>query len=178
MTVVFLVELRARGVHNDSRALLRGKKPRIRNAGTMRIGREFWAGGRVTRVQLATKPGGSLVIGDHVGMNEGVSIMAVREITIGDYTLIADYVAIHDTDFHELEPGLPVKTAPISIGRNVWIGRNAIVLSGVTIGANVVVAAGSVVTSDVPANTIVGGSPARVIRELRIPDPAHYTRPR
>jgi maltose O-acetyltransferase len=104
--------------------------------------------------------------------------MAVREITIGDYTLIADYVAIHDTDFHELEPGLPVKTAPISIGRNVWIGRNAIVLSGVTIGANVVVAAGSVVTSDVPANTIVGGSPARVIRELRIPDPAHYTRPR
>jgi len=176
--MVFFFELRARGVHNASRAGLRGKKPRIRNAGTMRIGREFWTGGRVTRVQLATQPSGTLVIGDYVGMNEGVSIMAVHEVTIGDYTLIADYVAIHDTDFHELAPGVPVKTAPVRIGRNVWIGRNAIVLSGVTIGPNAVVAAGSVVTSDVPANTIVGGSPARVIRELEIADPAHYVRPR
>jgi acetyltransferase-like isoleucine patch superfamily enzyme len=178
MTVFFLIELRLRGVHNASRARLRGKKPRIRNAGTMRIGRDFWAGGRVTRVQLATKPSGTLVIGDRVGMNEGVAIMAVREITIGDYTLIGDHVAIHDTDFHEIAPGIPVKTAPVHIGRNVWIGRNAIVLSGVTIGANAIVAAGAVVTADVPPNTLAGGNPARVIRELNIPDPAHYVRPR
>jgi acetyltransferase-like isoleucine patch superfamily enzyme len=178
MTLVFLIELRARGVHNASRALLRGKKPRIRNAGTMRIGRDFWAGGRVTRVQLATKPSGTLVIGDWVGMNEGVAIMAVQEVTIGDHTLIADYVAIHDSDFHEIGPGIPVKTAPVHIGRNVWIGRNSIVLSGVTIGMNAVIAAGSVVTSDVPANAVAGGRPARVIRELDIPDPEGYVRPR
>lgn len=178
MTPVFLLELRARGVHNASRAGLRGKRPRVRNAGTMRIGRDFWAGGRVTRVQLATSATGTLVIGNGVGINEGVSIMAVREITIGDNTLIGDYAAIHDSDFHELAPGLPVKTGPIAIGRNVWIGRNAIVLSGVTIGENAVVAAGAVVASDVPPNTIAGGSPARVIRELDIPDPAHYVRPR
>jgi acetyltransferase-like isoleucine patch superfamily enzyme len=177
-TTVFLIECRARGVHNASRAGLRGMKPRIRNAGSMRIGREFWAGGRVTRVQLATQRTGTLVIGDYVGMNEGVQIMAVREVTIGDHTLIGDYVAIHDSDFHQLAPGLPVKTAPVRIGRNVWIGRNAIVLSGVTIGENAVVAAGSVVSTDVPANTLAGGIPARVIRELDIADPANYVRPR
>ncbi len=144
----------------------------------MRIGREFWTGGRVTRVQLATQRSGSLVIGDYVGMNEGVAIMAVREVTIGDHTLIADHVAIHDSDFHQIAPGTPVRTAPVPVGRNVWIGRNAIVLRGVTIGANAVIAAGSVVTSDVPANAVAGGNPARVLRTLEIADPDRYVRPR
>ena len=56
--------------------------------------------------------------------------------------------------------------APIVLGRNVWIGSNATILQGVTIGDNSVVAAGAVVTKDVPADTIVGGVPARVIKHI------------
>lgn len=61
---------------------------------------------------------------------------------------------------HDLFP------APIHIGRNVWIGANATVLPGVTIGDHAVIAAGAVVTKDVPANTVVGGVPAKVIRMM------------
>ena len=93
-------------------------------------------------------------------------------------SLIADNASIHDSDFHETSPGAAVRVAAIAIGRNAWIGRNAIVVPGVTIGQNAIVAAGAVVTKDVPANTIVGGNPARVIRQLEILDPDTYVRRR
>jgi maltose O-acetyltransferase len=58
------------------------------------------------------------------------------------------------------------KAAPVRIGNDVWIGGNVTILPGVTIGNNVVVAAGAVVTKDVPDNSLVGGVPARLIREI------------
>jgi maltose O-acetyltransferase len=58
------------------------------------------------------------------------------------------------------------KAAPVRIGNDVWIGGNVTILPGVTIGNNVVVAAGAVVTKDVPDNSLVGGVPARIIREI------------
>jgi acetyltransferase-like isoleucine patch superfamily enzyme len=58
-------------------------------------------------------------------------------------------------------------TKPIVVGRNVWLGADVKVLAGVTIGENAIVAAGSVVTKDVPANMVVAGSPARIIREVK-----------
>ena len=58
-------------------------------------------------------------------------------------------------------------TKPIAVGRNVWLGADVKVLAGVTIGENAIVAAGSVVTKDVPANMVVAGSPARIIREIK-----------
>jgi acetyltransferase-like isoleucine patch superfamily enzyme len=176
LTIAFFIELRLRGVVNRSRAGLRGKKPRVRNAGTMSIGRNFRVLGRVIRTQLGTGPDGKLIIGDHVGINEGVSIFALDEIRIDDYAMIADYVSIADATYHDLAPGLPARTAPVHIERNVWLGRNVVVLPGVTIGANSVVAAGAVVTRDVAPNTLVGGVPARFMRALDIPDPANYTR--
>lgn len=56
--------------------------------------------------------------------------------------------------------------APIKLGKNVWVGSNATILQGVTIGDNAVVAAGAVVNNDVPANTVVGGVPAKVIKQI------------
>ena len=56
--------------------------------------------------------------------------------------------------------------APIRLGKNVWVGSNSTILQGVTVGDNAVIAAGAVVTKDVPANTVVGGVPARKLREI------------
>ena len=58
--------------------------------------------------------------------------------------------------------------APIVLGKKVWVGSNSTILQGVTIGDNSIIAAGSVVTKDVPANTIVGGVPARILRHLDV----------
>ena len=175
---VFFAVLRARGIDIAAPMRFIGRPPRIRNAGTMRIGRRFAVHSRVTRTQLATGPNGRLTIGDDVGINEGVDIAAEREITIGDDVTIGDFVSIHDSDYHEVWPGRPVSVAPVVIGRNAWLGRRVTVLRGVTIGANAVVAAGAVVTADVAPNTLVGGVPARFIRELPIPDPDTYARRR
>jgi acetyltransferase-like isoleucine patch superfamily enzyme len=176
--LVYFAVLRARRIEVAAPIRFVGKTPCIRNSGTMRIGRGFAVHSRVTRTQLATGPNGRLTIGNDVGINEGVDIAAEREITIGDDVTIGDFVAIHDSDYHEVWPGRPVTVAPVVIGRNAWLGRRATVLRGVTIGANAVVAAGAVVTADVAPNTLVGGVPARFIRELPIPDPDTYIRRR
>ena len=88
-------------------------------------------------------------------------------ITIEDGVLIGPKVSLL-TEGHPLAPadrhGLTV--APIHIGQNAWVGAGATVLQGVSIGENAVVAAGAVVTSDVPANTVAGGIPARIIKAI------------
>jgi acetyltransferase-like isoleucine patch superfamily enzyme len=99
--------------------------------------------------------------------------------------LISWNVGIADSDFHPLEPAQRLidaqalapyfkdrparprlKTAPVKIANNVWIGMNAVILKGVTIGENSVVAAGSVVTKSVQPNTVVAGNPAVAVRQL------------
>jgi acetyltransferase-like isoleucine patch superfamily enzyme len=175
-SVVFNIELRAQGVQCADFVTLRGMRPWVRNAGTTRIGKNFRVLGRVIRSQFGTSASGTLVIGRDVGFNEGVTIFAHSSITIGDNVSIADHASLQDTDYHPLVPGGEVRTAPIVIERNVWIGRNAIVLPGVTIGQNAVVGSGAVVTRDVPPNTVAAGNPARVIRELDIPDPDTFVR--
>lgn len=69
---------------------------------------------------------------------------------------------------HDIAPERRANTypAPIVLGKNVWIGSNSTILQGVTIGDNAIVAAGAVVTKDVPANTIVGGVPAKIIKQI------------
>ncbi|GAA3745368.1 sugar O-acetyltransferase [Leifsonia bigeumensis] len=111
--------------------------------------------------------GKNLTLGERIFINAGCTFQDQGGVTIGDDCLIG-----HNTVFatlnHELDPTKrkDMHPAPIIIGRNVWIGSNATILSGVTIGDNAVVAAASVVTKDVPENTIVVGSPARVVRSL------------
>ena len=96
-------------------------------------------------------------------MNFNSVIIANKKITIGDGVTIASGVVIRDSDSHKTkEEG---NTKEINIGNHVWIGTNAIILKGVNIGDNSVVAAGSVVTKDVPKNSMVAGVPAKVIKK-------------
>jgi acetyltransferase-like isoleucine patch superfamily enzyme len=174
--LVFALTLRARGVVCATPVKLHLKAPRVRNDGTMQIGHDLVTRAPVTRAQLETAAGGRLVIGDNVFLNEGVIIAARHEITIGNNANIGDFTTIHDSDFHAITPDRPARVAAVAIGRNVWLGRNVVILPGVTIGENAVVAAGGIVTSDVAANTLVGGNPARLIRELSIADPTAFVR--
>jgi acetyltransferase-like isoleucine patch superfamily enzyme len=127
---------------------------------------------------------GRCTVGDFTLMN-GALVMAEELIEIGSYCLISWNVGIADSDFHPIDPAErrrdalalapyykerpprpPIRTAPVRIGDNVWIGMNAVILKGVTIGDNSVIAAGSVVSKSVAANTIVAGNPAAVVKQL------------
>jgi acetyltransferase-like isoleucine patch superfamily enzyme len=149
---------------------VRGQLPRISNAGRISAGTRLRIDGLQHRVDIGTGREGVLEIGDNVFINRGVTIYAARNVSIGDNTRIADLAAIHDTDLHEVEQGHPVKVAPVSIGRNVWIGRGAVILPGVAIGDHSVIAACAVVSRDVPARTLVAGVPASATRRLQAAD--------
>ena len=113
--------------------------------------------------------GKNIRIGHNVFINYNVSIMDRGRVTIGDYVLLAPNVVI-TTSNHPLDLKMRREwlgyAAPVTIGDDVWIGANAVILPGVTIGNNVVVAAGAVVTKDVPSNTMVAGVPAKRIRDI------------
>jgi len=89
-------------------------------------------------------------------------------VTVGDDVALANEVYVMDSDSHGVE-GRPVKEEPIHIGDGTWVGARAIILPGVTIGSRCLIAAGSVVSKDVPDDTLVAGNPARVIRKLEYP---------
>ena len=111
---------------------------------------------------------GEIVIGDCAMISPGVRISAAESIRIGDSCMMANGVYITDSDWHGVYDRVNREEAhtPISIGDNVWLGDRSTVLKGVSIGDNSIVAAASVVVKDVPANVVVAGNPARVVREL------------
>ena len=111
--------------------------------------------------------GKNINIGRNVFINAGCKFQDQGGITIDEGALIGHGVVLATLD-HDFAPEKrqQLHPAPIHIGKRVWIGANAVVTKGVTIGDNAVVAAGAVVTQDVPAGTIVGGVPAKVIRKL------------
>ncbi|MGE6355947.1 DapH/DapD/GlmU-related protein [Flavobacterium sp. NPDC079362] len=113
--------------------------------------------------------GKHITIGKNVFINFDCTFLALGGIIIEDDVLIGPKVSLI-TENHPLNPeerkGLTGK--PILIKKNAWIGANATILSGVTIGENAVVAAGAVVSKDVPDNTVVGGIPARFIKNIQL----------
>jgi len=121
-------------------------------------------------VEVGAAPNATLELGERVFMNTGATVVANHKIVIGDDCLLGDLVAIFDSNHHALEPSSPTRVAPVHIGRNVWIGRAATILPGVTIGDHSVVAGGSIVKDDVPPRTLVAGAPARPVKTLDIPD--------
>lgn len=111
--------------------------------------------------------GKNITIGKNVFINAGCKFQDQGGIIIEDGALIGHNVVLATLN-HDLAPEKRqmMHPAPIHIGKNVWIGANATVTQGVTIGDNSVVAAGAVVNRDVPANTVVGGVPAKIIKRI------------
>jgi acetyltransferase-like isoleucine patch superfamily enzyme len=111
--------------------------------------------------------GKNISIGKRVFINTGCRFQDQGGITIGDDCLIG-HNAVIATLQHDIAPTRrsDLIPSPVIIGRNVWLGANVTVLPGVTIGDDAVIGAGSIVTKDVPARTIVVGSPARVVRTI------------
>lgn len=123
-------------------------------------------------------PDARILIGDNVGMSS-TQMWIHDSLTIGNNVNIGACVLIIDTDCHEMDyrvrnhslppsgmDGQYVKSAPITIEDDVWIGAHSIILKGVTIGARSVIGAGSVVTKSIPADCIAAGNPCRVIRMM------------
>lgn len=148
-----------------------GRRPVIITGGSIKCGRLLLRC-KTIPVEVGAGPSGSLVLGERVFMNTGATVVANHNIILGDDCRLGDLVAIFDSDHHPLEPSRPTRIAPVRLGVNVWVGRSATILPGVTIGDHAVVAAGSVVTEDVAARTVVAGVPARPVRTLDIPDDA------
>jgi acetyltransferase-like isoleucine patch superfamily enzyme len=139
-----------------------------RGRGTIRFGDHVQVRSRWTRaVEISPElTEASVVVGNDVLINQGVTIGARQLVEIGNRVLIADDCKIYDTDFHEIEEGAGCKVAPVRIGDGAWLGANSIVLKGVTIGEDAVIGAGSVVVHDIPPRVLAAGNPAKVIRPI------------
>ncbi|QRV01733.1 sugar O-acetyltransferase [Arcanobacterium phocisimile] len=125
--------------------------------------------GVIVRAPLHVDYGIHTSIGARTFVNYDCIFLDVAPITIGENCQIAPRVQLL-TAWHPLEPTLRSEGweggSPIVVGNNVWLGAGVMVLPGVRIGDNSIIGAGSVVTKDIPANTIAVGSPARVVKEL------------
>jgi len=113
--------------------------------------------------------GYNISVGDNFYSNHNLVILDVCKVTIGDNVLIGPNVGIY-TAGHPVKPESRKEGSefgkPITIGNNVWIGGNVVILPDVTIGDNVVIGAGSVVTKDIPTNVVVVGNPSKIIKNL------------
>lgn len=108
-------------------------------------------------------PNSRLTLGDNSFINSDCKVRCHANISIGNNCSISHDFTIMDSDVHYLDGDN--HTAPVTIGDNVWIGTRVTVLSGVHIGDNAVIAAGALVNNDVPSGCLVGGIPARIIKE-------------
>ena len=113
--------------------------------------------------------GYNITTGKNFYANHGLVILDAAAVTFGDDVMLAPGVMISTSThpLHAVKRNKGIETAkPIKIGNSVWIGMGAKILEGVTIGDNAVIAAGAVVNKDVPANTVVAGVPAKVVKNL------------
>jgi acetyltransferase-like isoleucine patch superfamily enzyme len=149
--------------------------PYIQGRGRIVIGDRVWLSGQPQIAfgrSLTALP--ELVIGDGTFIGHHCGFNVARSIRIGCHCLLASGVLVFDMDGHPLdashrragEPTPPEAIAPVVIGDDVWIGTGAMILKGVTIGDRSIIAAKSVVTKDIPPDTVVAGNPARVVKTL------------
>ena len=156
----------------------RGLELEVGRKGTIEFGRFVWIGDG-TKIRCHE---GRVEIGQKTVMGQECTISAYQRVRIGEQCVIADRAMFIDFDHGVVEVERPIRQQGIykrdvEVGSNVWIGYGACILRGVRVGDNSIVGTNSVVTKDVPANAVVAGIPARVIRmreaprELSWPDP-------
>ncbi len=113
--------------------------------------------------------GYNIKAGKNVFMNFNCCILDVAEVQIGDNCMMGPniqiYTATHPLEFKERNSGREF-AKPISIGKNVWIGGNAVICPGVNIGNNVVIGAGSIVTKSFPDDVFIAGNPAKIVKSI------------
>jgi acetyltransferase-like isoleucine patch superfamily enzyme len=156
----------------------RGLQIQIGKRGRVRFGRLVWIGDG-TKIRCHE---GEVVIGDKTVLGQECTISAYKRVRIGEQCVIADRAMFIDFDHGTVEVERPIRQQGIykrdvDVGSNVWIGYGACILRGVQVGDNAIIGTNAVVTADVPANAVVGGVPAKVLRmreapkELRWADP-------
>jgi acetyltransferase-like isoleucine patch superfamily enzyme len=143
----------------------------IGRGATIRFGRFVWVGDG-TKIRCHE---GRVEIGDKTVFGQECTVSAYQRVRIGQQCVIADRAMFIDFDHGVTEIERPIREQGIYkrdtvVGSNVWVGYGACVLRGVRVGDNSVIGTNSVVTDDVPANAVVGGVPAKVIRMRRAPE--------
>jgi acetyltransferase-like isoleucine patch superfamily enzyme len=152
------------------------KLPYITGAGRIIVGSNVWLSGKSTigfGNRVYDMP--ELSIGDDSFVGHNCTFLIAQSVTIGKHCLLAGGVRVSDFDGHPTDaearrrndPMSPDSIQPIVIGDDAWIGAGAYILKGVRIGERAIIGAGSVVTTDVPADAVAAGNPARIIRQLR-----------
>jgi acetyltransferase-like isoleucine patch superfamily enzyme len=156
----------------------KGLELQIGKQGRISFGRFVWIGDG-TKIRCHE---GEVLIGPKTVLGQECTISAYRRVRIGEECVIADRAMFIDFDHGVVEVERPIRvqgiyTRDVEVGSNVWIGYGACLLRGVRVGDNSVLGTNSVITKDVPANAVVGGVPAKVLRmrdapqTLRWPDP-------
>jgi acetyltransferase-like isoleucine patch superfamily enzyme len=156
----------------------RGLELKIEPRGEIRFGRFVWIGDG-TKIRCHE---GVVEIGAKTVMGQECTISAYQRVRIGNECVIADRAMFIDFDHGMVEVERPIRQQGIykrdvEVGNNVWIGYGACILRGVSVGDNSVIGTNSVVTKDVPANAVVGGIPARIIRMREEPRDLRWERP-
>jgi acetyltransferase-like isoleucine patch superfamily enzyme len=148
----------------------KGLELQIAKGGTIRFERFVWIGDG-TKIRCHE---GEVVIGAKSVLGQECTISAYRRVRIGEQCVIADRAMFIDFDHGVVEVERPIRhqgiyMREVEVGSNVWIGYGACILRGVRVGDNSIVGTNAVVTKDVPANAVVGGVPASVIRMREAP---------
>jgi acetyltransferase-like isoleucine patch superfamily enzyme len=156
----------------------KGLELKIEPRGEIRFGRFTWIGDG-TKIRCHE---GAVEIGEKTVMGQECTISAYQRVRIGNECVIADRAMFIDFDHGIVEVERPIRSQGIykrnvEVGNNVWIGYGACILRGVSVGDNSVIGTNSVVTKDVPANAVVGGIPARIIRMREAPVDLRWERP-
>jgi acetyltransferase-like isoleucine patch superfamily enzyme len=156
----------------------RGLELQIARRGRVEFGRFVWIGDG-TKIRCHE---GVVEIGAKTVMGQECTISAYQRVRIGEQCVIADRAMFIDFDHGVVEVERPIRVQGIykrdvEVGSNVWIGYGACILRGVRVGDNSIVGTNSVVTKDVPANAVVAGIPARVIRMREAPAELRWSEP-
>ena len=138
---------------------------------------EIGEGCYITAPFYANFGGKHVHFGKNVYANFNLTLVDDTHIYVGDYTMLGPNVTLA-TAGHPILPHLREQgyqyNAPVTIGKNCWLGAGVIVLPGVTVGDNTVIGAGSIVTKDIPANVVAVGNPCKVLREIGDRDKEYY----